>query len=87
MEYVTLNTGAEMPMEGYGVFRVPDKKECEEMVYQAIRTGYRLIDTAACIQMKMLSERLSGVHSQRRHLHPRRTVHHIQAVGPGYGKL
>lgn len=47
MEYVTLNTGAKMPMEGFGVFRVPDKAECEEMVYQAIRIGYRLIDTAA----------------------------------------
>lgn len=47
MEYVTLNTGARMPMEGYGVFRVPDKQECAEMVYQAIKTGYRLIDTAA----------------------------------------
>ena len=36
-----------MPMVGFGVFRVPDKKECEESVYQAIKAGYRLIDTAA----------------------------------------
>ena len=34
-------------MVGFGVFRVPDKKECEESVYQAIKAGYRLIDTAA----------------------------------------
>jgi diketogulonate reductase-like aldo/keto reductase len=47
MEYVTLNTGAKMPMEGFGVFRVPDKQECEDIVYEAIKTGYRLIDTAA----------------------------------------
>lgn len=47
MEYVQLNTGAKMPLEGFGVFRVPDKKECEEIVYQAIKIGYRLIDTAA----------------------------------------
>ncbi len=47
MEFVTLKNGIKMPMEGFGVFQVPDKKECEEVVYQAIKAGYRLIDTAA----------------------------------------
>ena len=47
MEYVTLNNGLKMPMVGFCVFRVPDKKECEESVYQTIKVGYRLIDTAA----------------------------------------
>ena len=47
MEYVTLTNGLKMPMVGFGVFRVPDKKECQESVYQAIKAGYRLIDTAA----------------------------------------
>ena len=47
MEYLTLNTGAKMPQEGFGVFRVPDKKECKESVLEAIKIGYRLIDTAA----------------------------------------
>ena len=47
MDYVKLNTGAEMPMEGLGVFRVPDKDECRRSVLEAIRVGYRLIDTAA----------------------------------------
>ncbi len=47
MKYVTLNTGAKMPMLGFGVFRVPDKKECAESVYNAVKVGYRLIDTAA----------------------------------------
>ena len=46
MEYQTLNNGLKMPIVGFGVFRVPDKKECEESVYQAIKAGYRLIDTA-----------------------------------------
>ncbi|MBQ6212035.1 MAG: aldo/keto reductase [Ruminococcus sp.] len=46
MEFVTLNTGAEMPLEGFGVFQVPDAAVCEQAVYDAIRTGYRLIDTA-----------------------------------------
>lgn len=47
MEYVTLNTGARMPLEGFGVFQIPDAEECEKVVYEAIRTGYRLLDTAA----------------------------------------
>ena len=47
MEYQTLNNGLKIPPIGFGVFRVPDKKECEESVYQAIKAGYRLIDTAA----------------------------------------
>ena len=47
MEYILLNTGAKMPLEGFGVFQIPDAKECEQVVYDAIRTGYRLLDTAA----------------------------------------
>lgn len=44
---VTLNNGVEMPLLGFGVFQVTDAEECERSVYEAIRTGYRLIDTAA----------------------------------------
>jgi 2,5-diketo-D-gluconate reductase A len=44
---VTLNNGVKMPILGFGVFQVPDPKECERSVYDAIETGYRLIDTAA----------------------------------------
>jgi len=44
---VTLNNGVGMPLLGFGVFQVPDAEECERSVYEAIRTGYRLIDTAA----------------------------------------
>ncbi len=47
MEFITLNTGAKMPMEGFGVFQIPDTAQCEEVVYNAIKTGYRLLDTAA----------------------------------------
>ena len=46
MEFLTLNTGAKMPLEGFGVFQIPDAAECEKVTYEAIRTGYRLIDTA-----------------------------------------
>ena len=47
MEYITLNNGVKMPMEGFGVFQVPDQAECERAVLDAIASGYRLIDTAA----------------------------------------
>ena len=47
MEYAILNTGAKMPLEGFGVFQIPDAVECEQVAYNAIKTGYRLIDTAA----------------------------------------
>lgn len=46
MEYLTLNTGAKMPQEGFGVFQIPDAEQCEQVVYDTIKTGYRLIDTA-----------------------------------------
>ena len=36
-----------MPMEGFGVFQVPDQAECERAVLDAIASGHRLIDTAA----------------------------------------
>ncbi|RNI24051.1 aldo/keto reductase [Rufibacter latericius] len=47
METVKLNNGVEMPLLGFGVFQIPDPEECERSVYEAIQTGYRLIDTAA----------------------------------------
>ncbi|MBQ7746017.1 MAG: aldo/keto reductase [Spirochaetia bacterium] len=47
MDYITLNNGIKMPMEGFGVFQVPDGKATEQAVMDAVDTGYRLIDTAA----------------------------------------
>lgn len=47
MEFLTLNTGAKMPLEGFGVFQIRDEAQCEQVVYDAIKTGYRLLDTAA----------------------------------------
>ena len=44
---VKLNNCVEMPLEGFGVFQVPDPDVCERAVLDAIATGYRLIDTAA----------------------------------------
>lgn len=47
MEYAVLNNGVKMPMEGFGVFQVPDQAQCEQAVLDAIASDYRLIDTAA----------------------------------------
>ncbi len=47
MQNVVLNNGVEMPLLGFGVFQVPDLSECERSVSEAIRAGYRLLDTAA----------------------------------------
>src|ERR1035437_5939383 len=36
-----------MPIAGYGVYQITDDRECKRCVVDAIRAGYRLIDTAA----------------------------------------
>lgn len=46
----TLNNGVEMPTLGFGVFQIPDPKECKQAVLDALASGYRLIDTAAAYQ-------------------------------------
>lgn len=45
MEYIKLTNGVKMPLLGYGVFRV-SPEECERCVSDALKVGYRLIDTA-----------------------------------------
>ena len=50
VENVNLNNGVMMPLEGFGVFQIPDLAECERVTIEAIRQGYRLIDTAAVYQ-------------------------------------
>lgn len=47
MEYVSLNNGVKMPALGFGVFQIADSAICEQAVYDALMSGYRLIDTAA----------------------------------------
>ena len=47
MQNVKLKNGVEMPIEGFGVFQIPDLTECEKAVSEALEVGYRLIDTAA----------------------------------------
>ena len=45
METIRLNNGVEMPLLGYGLFKV-DPKESERCVRDALSVGYRMIDTA-----------------------------------------
>ena len=45
MEYMTLNNGVKIPKLGFGVFQI-SKENCENCVLDAIKVGYRHIDTA-----------------------------------------
>ena len=44
MDYITLSNGVKMPQLGYGVFQVT-QEECERCVLDALKAGYRAIDT------------------------------------------
>ncbi|HIY92476.1 aldo/keto reductase [Companilactobacillus sp. HBUAS56275] len=44
---IKLNNGIEMPTLGFGVFQIPDYDDCKQAILQALKNGYRLIDTAA----------------------------------------
>ncbi len=48
MDTIELNNGVKMPLLGFGVFQITDEKICKESVLNALKTGYRMIDTAAC---------------------------------------
>lgn len=45
MEYVELNNGVKMPILGFGVYQIP-KEETKKCVLDALKVGYRAIDTA-----------------------------------------
>ena len=59
MEYVKLNNGVEMPILGYGVYQVTPE-ECERCVSDAIKIGYRSIDTAQAYHNEEGVGRASG---------------------------
>lgn len=48
MNRIELNNGIRMPLLGFGVFQITDLQICKESVKAALKTGYRMIDTAAC---------------------------------------
>lgn len=47
MKNITLNNGTQMPMLGFGVFKVADGADAVETIKTALKVGYRHIDTAA----------------------------------------
>lgn len=47
MEYIVLNDGNKIPAIGFGVFTIPNDGPTYEAVTQALKAGYRHIDTAA----------------------------------------
>ena len=47
MEYVRLNDGNKIPAIGFGVFMIPNDGPTYDAVLQALKAGYRHIDTAA----------------------------------------
>ncbi|MBQ9879568.1 MAG: aldo/keto reductase, partial [Clostridia bacterium] len=49
MEYVTLNNGINCPAVGIGTFML-SPEDAERSVREAVRIGYRLVDTAAAYQ-------------------------------------
>ena len=46
MQTITIYNGVKMPIIGYGTYQVKDPIECENSVLQALKCGYRHIDTA-----------------------------------------
>lgn len=48
MDNITLNNGVMMPVLGFGTYQIADFSTCEHTVTEALRVGYRLIDTAQC---------------------------------------
>lgn len=47
MNCIKLNNNVEMPILGFGVYRVENYEECKKAVLNAIEAGYRHIDTAS----------------------------------------
>ncbi|OMJ28820.1 putative NAD(P)H-dependent D-xylose reductase xyl1 [Smittium culicis] len=46
MTSITLSSGHKMPLVGLGLWKVP-RNVCKDTVFQAIKSGYRLLDSAA----------------------------------------
>lgn len=46
MSTVTLNEATNIPLLGFGVFQVTDQSDAKQAVIDAVKQGYRLIDTA-----------------------------------------
>ena len=46
MEYILLNDGVKIPVLGFGIFQIPADGSTYKAVSEALKIGYRHIDTA-----------------------------------------
>lgn len=81
MDYVTLNNGIKMPIQGFGVFQVPDADICEQAVADALSAGYRLIDTASVYG----NEHAVGAAISKSGIAREKNIHHDKSVDFGNG--
>lgn len=56
MDKLTLNNQVTIPLTGLGVYQINNLDECEYTVLNALKMGYRLIDTAACYGNEKMEE-------------------------------
>ncbi|XP_022256957.1 aldo-keto reductase family 1 member C13-like, partial [Limulus polyphemus] len=47
---ITLNNGFQLPVLGYGTYRIKEPEIIKPLIEKALCTGYRLFDTAAVYQ-------------------------------------
>jgi diketogulonate reductase-like aldo/keto reductase len=47
VKYITLQNGRELPMVGFGTYRIGDNNEVSEVIKDAYEAGYRLFDSAS----------------------------------------
>lgn len=57
MRIITLNDGNSIPAVGFGVFMTPNDGTTYQAVLQALKAGYRHIDTAAAYLMNQRLEK------------------------------
>lgn len=57
MRIITLNDGNSIPAVGFGVFMIPNDGTTYQAVLQALKAGYRHIDTAAAYLMNQRLEK------------------------------
>ena len=79
MQYIKLNNGLQMPMQGYGVFQITDEAQCKDCVSHALEAGYRLFDTAAAYG----NEEAVGAAIRESQSPTGRSISYYKAVGTG----
>lgn len=77
MKTVKLNNGVEVPILGFGTYQITDAAEAEQAVKDAIKTGYRHIDTA----QSYMNEEAVGPRNCGIRRRSQRTIHYDKNMG------